>query len=122
MINGLELNYKESFASSATLAPELGYQINLRLASGSGVGENSAAFFDLNGRELTARNGRFGGRLGNRRVGRRGQGLRDCIDFVFPITLTMPDGSALTLDSATRWAGVREWYQNSTVHEKIDSL
>lgn len=111
VISSLNNNYSESVLSSARLAPELGYQINLTLASGADVGEGATTFFSLDGRELEARNGRFNGRFGNRRLGRRARGLRDCFDFVFPISLTMPDGSGLTLESADDWSEVRSWYE-----------
>jgi len=111
VISTLENEYGESFVSAAALAPELGYQIDLMLSSGADVGESSSAFFSLDGRELEARNGRLNGRFGNRRVGRRARGLRDCFDFVFPLTLTMPDGSSLELDSANGWSDVRAWYE-----------
>ena len=104
-------DYAESFVTNALLAPSLGYQVNLRLASGADVGESSSAFFDLDGRELNATFGarsRFGR---GERVGRRARGLRDCFDFVFPISLTLPDGSSLTLESADDWSLVRDWYE-----------
>lgn len=108
----LENGYAESFVTTATLAPELGYQVNLVLGSGADVGEGSSAFFDLNGRELEARGSRARDSRG-RRIGRRAKGLRDCFEFVFPLSLTMPDGSTLTLDSQEDWPEVRTWYETN---------
>ncbi|NNF21910.1 MAG: hypothetical protein HKN67_08205 [Saprospiraceae bacterium] len=34
-----------------------------------------------------------------------------CFEFVFPIIVSMPDGSAIQLDSADDWNSVRQWYQ-----------
>lgn len=108
--SALENDYAESFVTTARLAPELGYEVDLRLSSGADVGEGSSAFFDLNGRELAARASEARDSNGRRR-GRRAKGLRDCFEFVFPLSLTMPDGSTLTLESREDWPDVRAWYE-----------
>lgn len=110
-VSTLENDYSESFITSARLAPELGYEVSLRLQSGADVGESSSAFFNLDGRELTARGGRLGNLNGRGRIGRRARGLRDCFDFVFPVSLTVPDGSTITLESRDDWSLIRDWYE-----------
>ena len=107
----LDSDFSESFVSRAQLVPEVGYEVTLRLESGAEVGERSLAYFNLEGQELRA-TGRFVDGLRERgRLGRRARGLRDCFDFVFPISLTVPDGSTITLESREDWSLIRDWYQ-----------
>ncbi|MCE7994756.1 MAG: hypothetical protein HEP71_22465 [Roseivirga sp.] len=103
-----------TFITNSVLAPELGYEVRTIVQRGADVGESSSAYFNLDGRELLTRNA-F--RPGDRRIrngqrnGRRARGLRDCFDFVFPVSLTMPDASTITLESDDDWSLIREWYQ-----------
>lgn len=102
------------FISNSVLAPELGYEVRTIVQRGADVGESSSAFFNLDGRELLSQSP-F--RAGDRRIrngirnGRRARGLRDCFDFVFPVSLTMPDASTITLESGDDWSLIRDWYQ-----------
>lgn len=102
-----------TFISNSVLAPELGYEVRTIVQRGADVGESSSAFFNLDGRELSQTAFRPGDRRtrNGRRNGRRARGLRDCFDFVFPVSLTMPDASTITLESDDDWSQVREWYQ-----------
>ena len=116
----LQSDFSESFISKAQLAPELGYEVNLKLGQGADVGETSVAYFSLSGRELSAQQGVDGDgndRHGRKR-GRKPKGIRDCFDFVFPVSLTMPDASGITLNSKDDWIQVKDWYQaNPDTHE-----
>lgn len=108
----LQADFTESFIGSAALAPELGYEVTMRVSSGADIGESSSAFFNLEGRELDAEASFFERRNGRRgRIGRRARGLRDCFDFVFPVSLTVPDGSTITLESKDDWSLVKDWYE-----------
>ena len=103
-----------TFISNALLAPELGYEVRTIVQRGADVGESTSVFFNLQGRELTSENSfRRGDRRirADRRTGRRARGLRDCFDFVFPVSLNMPDASTITLASEEDWSQVRDWYQ-----------
>lgn len=103
-----------TFISNSILAPELGYEVRTIVQRGADVGESSSVFFNLQGRELASENAfRRGDRRvrNGRRTGRRARGLRDCFDFVFPVSLTMPDASTITLESDDDWSLVRSWYE-----------
>lgn len=99
----IETDFSESLMTSVEFAPDLGFVVNVIRERGVNVGEVSSAFFDTSGRELRSdRLQRF------RRIRRQ---ARDCFDFVFPISITVPDGSTITLESGEDWVNVREWYQ-----------
>lgn len=99
----IETDFSESMVTSVALAPELGFAVTVIRERGVNVGEVSSAFFDTSGRELRRdRRQRF------RRIRRQ---ARDCFDFVFPISITVPDSSTITLEGADDWVEVREWYQ-----------
>lgn len=103
-----------TFISNSVLAPELGYEVRTIVQRGADVGESTSAYFTLDGRELITRDAFRPGDRRNRngrRVGRRARGLRDCFDFVFPVSLTMPDESTITLESDNDWSLVKDWYQ-----------
>lgn len=102
------------FIANSVLAPELGYEVRTIVQRGADVGESASAFFSLDGRELTTDNAFRRGdrrRRGEHRMGRRARGLRDCFDFVFPVSLTMPDASTITLESEDNWSLIRDWYE-----------
>lgn len=109
----LERDFSESFVSRAQLAPELGYEVSMRLGQGADVGEASVVFFNLNGVELSDQQGILRDSVDRqgRRRGRKARGIRNCFDFVFPVSLTMPDASVVTLNSGEDWTLIREWYQ-----------
>ena len=112
----IENDFSECFVSNVMLAPELGYKVNLRLREGADVGEASIAFFNLNGEELSAAEGDFrrGGRDGRgRRIGRKARVIRACFEFVFPVSLVLPDNSVVDLNSKEDWTVIRDWYQTN---------
>ncbi|OEK05385.1 hypothetical protein [Roseivirga misakiensis] len=96
-------DFSESIVASAEMAPDLGFTVTLLRESGARVGEQSSAFFDLNGRELRSDR--------RERFRQRRRQARDCFDFVFPVSLTVPDGTELTIEDGNDWGQVREWYQ-----------
>ncbi len=99
----IESDFSESMIANASMVPDLGFAVNLIREQGTRVGEMSAVFFDLNGRELISRRDR----LKRRRI----RQARDCFDFVFPLSITVPDGTSIALASGSDWTLVREWYQ-----------
>lgn len=99
----IETEFSESVMTSVALAPELGFAVTVIRERGVNVGEVSSAFFDTSGRELSSDR--------SERSRRRRRQARDCFDFVFPISLTVPDGTSITLEDAGDWTEVREWYQ-----------
>jgi hypothetical protein len=109
--NVLEQEYSESYVELAQMAPELGYKVDLMRERGSYIGERSQAYFNLDGRELRSDRGRND---------RGGRDRDECFDFVYPMTLIMPDGSTLTGNSEEElWLAVRNWYAaNPAVREK----
>ncbi len=110
--NTIDEIYTEDFASEALLAAALGYEVEMRRERGALVGEQTQTYFDLNGRELSAENDQMRGGKGPHGKGdpRKGN-RRDCFDFGFPITLILPDGTSVTLESNEGWEDVKAWYQ-----------
>ncbi len=41
------------------------------------------------------------------------KGKEDCFQLVFPITLTMPDGTSITGDKAALWDALKSWYESN---------
>ncbi|MCP4457291.1 MAG: hypothetical protein GY816_04580, partial [Cytophagales bacterium] len=97
--------YTEDFVSKALLATDLGYEVEMRREKGASVGEQSQTYYDINGRELSSENDVRGGK------GSHKGGKKDCFDFGYPITLTLPDGTSVTLESEDGWEDVRAWYE-----------
>lgn len=100
----IESDFSESIITSAAMAPDLGFAITVIREQGTRVGEITVIFFDITGRELRS----IRDFLRRRRMRRQ---ARDCFDFVFPLSLDVPDGTSITLESASDWSLVREWYQ-----------
>jgi hypothetical protein len=104
-------DFSESFVADAQVAATLGFQVTLIRERGSRVGESESAFFDITGRELNAGDSTRRQRRDERGRKKRGPQQRDCFDFVFPISLTVADGTAFTLASQEDFSQVKEWYQ-----------
>ncbi|OEK00124.1 hypothetical protein BFP97_00715 [Roseivirga sp. 4D4] len=102
----IESDFSESEVSSVAMAPDLGFSVTLMRASGTRVGEIVVIFFDLTGRELRS----IRDFLSRRRKRRQ---ARDCFDFVFPFSVTVPDGTSITLESKSDWRLVRTWYKEN---------
>jgi len=110
-VNVVTNDFAESFVANAQVAASLGFQVTLIRERGSRVGESESAFFDITGRELNAGDSTRRQRRDGRGHKRRGPQQRDCFDFVFPISLTVPDGTVFILDSLGAFSQVRDWYQ-----------
>jgi hypothetical protein len=95
-------DYSESTVEQTKKAPELGYELDLIRNRGSRMGERSNSYFNLDGRELQDE------RSGDERSGRDRE---ECFEFVYPMTLIMPDSSTITGNSEEElWTAVRSWY------------
>jgi len=90
--------YTEDFVDAAKLAPNLGYEIELKCEKGPFVGEHSQAYFNLNGRKL------------EHEKDQTGMKRKSCFNFVLPITFTMPDGSEITIEDREDWSLIKAWY------------
>ena len=100
----LEIDYPESFVDQANLVPSLGYQIVLRKAIGTEIGEKLEVYFNLRGRKLLS------DRLGDKFADARHD--RPCFTFVYPLSYLMPDGSIITGDSKQAlFAAIKAWYE-----------
>jgi len=72
---------------------------------------------DLNKEEASFQNFMFGDK--DFKEGYDKDGKHDCFKLVFPITISMPDGSALTGSDKDLFAQVKAWYKtNPTIKEK----
>ncbi|MBE9509824.1 MAG: hypothetical protein IMY71_03015 [Bacteroidetes bacterium] len=107
----LEQDYSESYIDDAKIAPELGYEVSMRREKGTCIGECSQAYFNLNGRELKSESGdRYKDK--DRDKDRDGRDRKECFDFVYPVSFTMPDGSTITgNDEEDLCTGIRSWYE-----------
>jgi hypothetical protein len=106
----LTSDFTESYLEMAVLVPELGYEVSMRRAEGTMMGERSNVYFAMDGRELRPVD--RSGRRHPRRRGENGCDRIECFDFVYPITVIMPDGTTVSGESrqALRQA-IRIWYQ-----------
>lgn len=99
----IQSDFSESMISRVAMAPDLGFSVELVRKKGTRVGAVVVIFFDLTGRELRS--------IRDFLKRRKRRQARDCFDFVFPISLTVPDGTSFTLESGSDWSQVRRWYQ-----------
>lgn len=121
-----DCSQSESYVATAQLAPDLGYEVTMRRSRGADAGEESQAYFDLNGKRLTPGSGMRGkkGRKGKKRgmmgkKGKKGPRAKDCFELVYPVSFTMPDGSSITVADKDGWSAIRAWHQaNPDVRER----
>lgn len=107
----LSTDFTNDEVYKVTKAEDLGFEVRLVTAEGSFTSELNSVFFDVNGRQLE-----------NRRRPRHGR-RRSCFKISFPFSLTMPDGSIITLEDRSDRVLVREWYQdNPGTTEKPDLI
>ncbi len=112
--------YSGNYISKSELAPELGYQVDLRKYKGREVADKSVAYFDIDGRmliaeeEFKAKQGGRGGKKGNRKK----KDLEDCFDFIYPFTFTMPDASKIEISDSKGWNFVKAWYEANPEEEE----
>ena len=112
----LATEFDTEVVAVAEVAPDLGFQVGLVSADGEDIGAVSNEFFDINGRRLSREGGPRGrGGEGRGRKGRKGK----CFEIVLPYSLTLPDGTALTIESREDMRSVFEWYrENEDVAER----
>lgn len=102
-----DCSQSESYVATAQLAPDLGYEVTMRRSRGADAGEESQAYFDVNGKRLTPGGGK--GKMGKK--GKKGPRARDCFELVYPVSFTMPDGSSIAIADKDGWSAVKEWHQ-----------
>ena len=109
-ITVLNEDYSDNYIEVAKLAPELGYEVDMRCEKGPRVGEQRQAYFDLRGRELRAdRDGKGDGK--GDKGDDKGDGKKNCFKLVLPVTFTMPDGSEITIEEREDFLLIRAWYE-----------
>ena len=116
----INTTYSGNYISKSELAPELGYQVDLRKHKGRQVANKSVAYFDIDGRMLIADEdfkAKKRGRGGKKGMGNRGA-LEDCFDFVYPFTLVMPDVSEIEISDVEGWDLVKAWYEVNPEEEE----
>ncbi|MDA8707427.1 hypothetical protein N9L97_03815 [Cyclobacteriaceae bacterium] len=116
----INTTYSGNYISKSELAPELGYQVDLRKHKGRQVANKSVAYFDIDGRMLIADEdfkAKKGGRGGKKGMGNRGA-LEDCFVFVYPFTLVMPDVSEIEISDIEGWDLVKAWYEVNPEEEE----
>ncbi|MAZ41208.1 MAG: hypothetical protein CMB93_00255 [Flammeovirgaceae bacterium] len=116
----IKTTYRGNYISKSELAPELGYQVDLRKHKGRQVANKSVAYFDIDGRMLIVDDdfkAKKGGRGGKKGMSNRGA-LEDCFDFVYPFTLVMPDVSEIKIADIEGWDLVKAWYEVNPEEEE----
>ena len=98
----LTTNYSKSYIDLAKLAPELGFEIDLRRLQGANTGEMYSVYFDTDGRKLG-----------------RDNEVEERFEFIYPLTFIMPDGTEIVINNDEDWYELREWYEaNPDVEEE----
>lgn len=87
----------------AVFANKYGYEVFME-GHQNQYGLDEIVYFDTDGRKLTGT--QSGKQEHRKRFGR----FNRCFEFVYPITLVMPDESTITLDSAADRSQVRDWF------------
>lgn len=103
----LDLDYSESYIDAAKIAPDLGYEVDMRREKGTQLGEALQAYFNLSGRELIpdAKGGKGDGK------DRLGKDRKECFELVYPVSYVMPDGSRITGNNEREVvAAIKAWY------------
>lgn len=109
----LEQDYSESYIDNGKIAPELGYEVGMRRGEGSCIGELSRVYFNLEGRML---------RLEGHRD-KYGKDRKECFDFVYPVTMVMPDGSTITGNNREELGlAIKSWYEANPDSEEKPEL
>ena len=109
----ISFNYYGNYISKSELAPELGYQVDLRKHKGMQVANKTVTYFDIDGRMLLADEDFKAKRAvkGKKKGNRKNKDLEDCFDFVYPFTLVMPDVSEIEISDTEGWDFVKAWYE-----------
>ncbi|MFC2132787.1 hypothetical protein ACFLRG_03215, partial [Bacteroidota bacterium] len=97
----LETRYSESYVVNAKIAPSLGYEL---LLSEEESVTDLQVYFNLKGRELGCKN--------VPRIRDRDEDKKACIEFVYPLTYIMPDGSIITATDKDGMLAIRSWYKD----------
>lgn len=100
----LSYDYADDYIDQAKLAPELGYEVDMRCEKGPRVGEFRQAYFDLNGRHLRADHGGKGDHGDKERPDKM------CFELVLPVTFDMPDDSEINIENKEDWQLIKDWY------------
>ena len=106
----LETDYVDDYIDVAKLAPELGYEVDMRCEKGPRVGEHKQAYFDLKGREL--RGDKDSDDKGDK--GDKSDKDRICFEFEYPVTFIMPDRTEIPIDGKDDeegWGKIKAWYE-----------
>lgn len=115
----LNSDYTESTTEEVLLASDLGYEVQLRRTEGTRVGERNTIYFNLDGQPLGY--SREDGKKRDRKDC-KGKDLRECFDFVYPVTFTLPDGTTTSGDKETLHTQIKEWYEANPDAEERPSL
>ena len=107
----LTTDYSDNYINESKIAPELGYEIDMRVERGEKFGEYSQAYFDISGRELKAG-----------KDGKGDKGGKGCFEFVYPVTYILPDESQVIVnskDDKEAWETIKAWYaENPDVSQR----
>ena len=102
----LDQDYAEFAVTRAQMAPDAGFVVSMEDLTDM---NETRAFFDMNGEELTSEGNGPGHARGPR--GKRGKRPRaKCFDLVYPVDFTLPDGSSVTLNSVEDREQIKAWY------------
>lgn len=111
-------DHANKFLQNAKAAEGLGYEVNLRMAKGFEMGKRTQIYFDSNGKELEQ----------EKEVGEDGdeeeyEAFEECFEIIFPISVTMPDATEITLNEENDYKLIEDWYEaNKEVDEEPELI
>ena len=101
----LDIDYADENTLEIYRANALGYEVRTRCHGASQLAELGKLYFNVEGKPLR-KNGESEDWADRHRP--------DCFELVYPVSVTLPDGSTLTAnDRETLWMGIRDFYQNN---------
>ncbi len=99
-VNTLKQAYADKYTSNGFIAPDLGYEISVRVEKGATVGVETSSYFDLKGRELKAET----------TVADTSTTKFRYFDYVYPVSFTMPNGSVVKIENDEGWEAIEKYY------------
>ena len=115
----IEKDYSENYTNKVSMAPELGYEVSLRIKKGGDVGNLWKTYFNLNGRELKASEDKGKEYSGK---GSKDNNGKECFELVLPVSFIMPDEAIISVENEQGWQAIKEWYEANADSEEKPAL
>ena len=114
--NTIDNNYAKSYVNLANYAPQLGYEVKMSKKIGK-LSNSENIYFDMNGNEL--KDETYSNDMDkNDNL----EEFENDFEFIYPISVTMPDKSEITLTREEDWDKIEDWYQNNPDSMKMPQI